>query len=143
MKPARQVLWACLLVLLTGSLLDPPLAFGQPRGHAELGSRGLHGYIASHAESVPAEYHYGAGFYATVWPLIKRPIAGFQIGLPSTWILPDNSDNKTEPLCPPGTLPRDSWPERGPTYDTVFQTLEGGSASGRATASTPARRSSA
>ena len=126
MKPARQALWACLLVLLTGSLLAPPPAFGQPRGHAELGSRGLHGYIASHAESVPAEYHYGAGFYATVWPLIKRPIAGFQIGLPSTWILPDNSDNKTEPLCPPGTLPRDSWPERGPTYDRVFQTLEGG-----------------
>ena len=93
---------------------------------SELQSNGLHGYIASHAESVPAEFHYGAGFYATVWPLIARPIAGFQIGLPSTWILPDNSDNKTEPLCPPGTLPRDSWPERGPTFDSVFQTLEGG-----------------
>ncbi len=34
--------------------------------------------------------------------------------------------NQTEPLCPPGTLPRDSWPERGPTFDSVFQTLEGG-----------------
>ena len=93
---------------------------------AEYTSNGLHGYIASRAESVPSEFHYGAGFYATVWPLIAQPIANFQIGLPSTWILPDNSDNKTEPLCPPGTLPRDSWPERGPTYDTVFQTLEGG-----------------
>jgi len=96
------------------------------RTDAELTSRGLHGYIASRAERVPSEFHYGAGFYATVWPLIAQPIANFQIGLPSTWILPDNSDNTTEPLCPPGTLPRDSWPERGPTYDTVFQTLEGG-----------------
>ena len=47
---------------------------------SELTSNGLHGYIASHAESVPAEFHYGAGFYATVWPLIARPIAGFQSG---------------------------------------------------------------
>ena len=82
------------------------------RTDAELTSRGLHGYIASRAERVPSEFHYGAGFYATVWPLIAQPIANFQIGLPSTWILPDNSDNTTEPLCPPGTLPRDSWPER-------------------------------
>ena len=37
MKPARQALWAGLLVLLTGSLLATPPAFGQPRGHAERG----------------------------------------------------------------------------------------------------------
>jgi hypothetical protein len=116
---------ASLSASLAACLAASP-AVAQSRGDAELASRGLHGYIASHAESVPAEFHYGAGFYASIWPLIARPIAGFQIGLPSTWILPDNSDNKTEPLCPPGTLPRDSWPERGPTYDTVFQTLEGG-----------------
>ena len=117
---------ALRLAVTFAASLASPSASAQPRGDAELASRGLHGYIASHAESVPPEFHYGAGFYATVWPLIARPIAGFQIGLPSTWILPDNSDNKTEPLCPPGTLPRDSWPERGPTFDSVFQTLEGG-----------------
>ncbi len=118
-----------LAAVLAASLAASPaasFACAQPPGDAQLTSNGLHGYIASQAESVPPEFHYGAGFYATVWPLIARPIAGFQIGLPSTWILPDNSDNKTEPLCPPGTLPRDSWPERGPTFDTVFQTLEGG-----------------
>lgn len=91
-----------------------------------LESRGLHGYIASRAAATPEEFHYGAGFYAPVWPLLAAPIRDFQIGLPSTWILPDNSDNRTEPLCPPGTIARDHWPERGPTYDTVFQTLEGG-----------------
>jgi hypothetical protein len=35
-----------------------------------------------------------------------------QIGLPSAWISPDNSDNKDKPLAPEGTLAR-RWPERG------------------------------
>ncbi len=87
---------------------------------------GLHGYISSRASAAPEEFHYGAGFYASVWPLIERPLRGFQIGLPSTWITPDNSDNRTEPLCPEGTIARDNWPERGPTYGSVFQTVEGG-----------------
>ena len=126
MNPRTPKSLAATLVAALVPGISSTFACAQSSGDAELRGRGLHGYIASHAERVPAEFHYGAGFYATVWPLIARPIAGFQIGLPSTWILPDNSDNKTEPLCPPGTLPRDSWPERGPTYDTVFQTLEGG-----------------
>jgi hypothetical protein len=66
------------------------------------------------------------GFYSAVWPLIAEPIADFQIGLPSAWITPDNSDNKDTPLAPVGTLARDNWPERGPTWDSVFQTVEGG-----------------
>ena len=126
MEPTRAAHSAVNIAAIALATLAGPELRAQPPVDAELASRGLHGYIASRAERVPAEFHYGAGFYASVWPLISRPIAGFQIGLPSTWILPDNSDNTTEPLCPPGTLPRDSWPERGPTYDTVFQTLEGG-----------------
>ena len=126
MAPTRTAPSAAILAASTFVTLHPSVACVQSSVDPELASRGLHGYIASRAERVPAAFHYGAGFYASVWPLISRPIAGFQIGLPSTWILPDNSDNTTEPLCPPGTLPRDSWPERGPTYDTVFQTLEGG-----------------
>lgn len=90
------------------------------------GHRGLHGYIGSRAGATPPEFRYGAGFYASVWSLIEEPIRGFQIGLPSTWITPDNSDNKTVPLCPVGTIARDNWPERGPTYASVFQTMEGG-----------------
>ncbi|MGQ9800755.1 MAG: hypothetical protein ACUVRL_03715 [Candidatus Saccharicenans sp.] len=86
---------------------------------------GLHGYISFNHEPIPDEYGAGIGFYVAVWPLIDEPLAGFQIGLPSTWIIPDNSDNKSTPLCPEGTLAR-KWKPRGPTWSSVFQTIEGG-----------------
>ena len=129
---ARTLIVACVTLLNSlapayeGGLTPETAPPKAPEVVPQLTNRGLHGYIASHAEGTPAEFRYGAGFYAPVWSLVARPIAGFQIGLPSTWIMPDNSDNRTEPLCPVGTMPRDSWPERGPTFDTVFQTLEGG-----------------
>ncbi len=90
--------------------------------------RGLHGYI-SYEAARPADranYGYGMGFYSAVWPLISEPIADFQIGLAGSWIVPDNSDNKDKPLAPIGTHARDNWPKRGPTWSSVFQTLEGG-----------------
>jgi hypothetical protein len=91
-------------------------------------SRGLHGYISYSTSRPPAHSDYGAGmgFYSAVWPLSDEPIAHFQIGLPSAWITPDNSDDKDTPLAPVGTLARDHWPERGPTWSSVFQTVEGG-----------------
>ena len=91
-------------------------------------NRGLHGYISFSASRPPAqsEYSAGMGFYSAVWPLVDEPLARFQIGLPSAWIMPDNSDNKDLPLAPVGTHARDNWPERAPTYDAVFQTVEGG-----------------
>jgi hypothetical protein len=91
-------------------------------------TNGLHGYISYNAErpSAQSNYSYGMGFYSAVWPLIARPISDFQIGLAGAWITPDNSDNKDKPLAPVGTLARDNWPERGPTWSSVFQTLEGG-----------------
>jgi hypothetical protein len=58
--------------------------------------------------------------------LIDQPIAHIQIGLASAWICPDNSDNTDTPLAPVGTHARDNWPERGPTWGSVFQTVEGG-----------------
>jgi hypothetical protein len=67
----------------------------------------------------------GCGFYSAAWSLIDQPLADFQIGLASTWILPDNRDDKDVPLAPEGTLAR-RWKERGPTWDSVFQTVEGG-----------------
>lgn len=88
-------------------------------------SGGFHGYISMSAENPPPGFGYGASFYISVWPLLPEPLAGFQIGLPSTWIVPDNRDF-TKPLCPPGTVARDNWPERGPYYRDVFQTIEGG-----------------
>jgi hypothetical protein len=88
---------------------------------------GLHGYIGFGHEKLPSgsAYTAGMGFYAAVWPLVEEPLAHFQIGLPSAWITPDNSDNKDKPLAPVGTRAR-QWPERGPTWDSVFQTVEGG-----------------
>jgi hypothetical protein len=88
----------------------------------------LHGYISFSVSPlvVPSEYGVGLGFYAAVWSLIDEPLAGFQVGLPGTWIIPDNSDDTDTPLAPVGTYARDNWPDRGPTYETVFQTLEGG-----------------
>ena len=90
-------------------------------------SDGLHGYIGFSHEPPPArsDFHAGMGFYAAVWPLVDRPLANFQIGLPSAWITPDNSDNKDKPLAPEGTLAR-KWKDRGPTWSSVFQTVEGG-----------------
>jgi hypothetical protein len=89
---------------------------------------GLHGYIGYSASRPDerAEYGYGMGFYSAVWSLIESPLHGFQIGLASAWITPDNSDNRDTPLAPVGTLARDNWPERGPTWGSVFQTVEGG-----------------
>lgn len=98
-------------------------AVGQVIPHSE----GLHGYISFEHEPLPesGDYSAGMGFYSAVWPLVDQPLANFQIGLPSAWIQPNNSDNRDQPLAPEGTLAR-TWKERGPTWDTVFQTVEGG-----------------
>jgi hypothetical protein len=89
------------------------------------GSDGLHGYISFNSTKPPEGYGAGISFYSAVWPLVKKPYADFQIGLPGTWVIPENK-SVTFPLCPVGTLARDNWPKRGPTWGSVFQTLEGG-----------------
>ena len=109
--------------ILLVSLLFTSLAAAEP----EQRSRGLHGYLsyeASQPQDVAA-FGYGMGFYSAAWTLVDEPLAGFQVGLASGWILPDNRDNKDTPLAPEGTLAR-QWPERGPTWGSVFQTVEGG-----------------
>jgi hypothetical protein len=90
-------------------------------------SGGLHGYIGFNATRPPAksEFSAGMGFYSAVWPLVDQPLADFQIGLAGCWITPENSDNRNKPLAPVGTLAR-NWRERGPTWSSVFQTIEGG-----------------
>jgi hypothetical protein len=88
--------------------------------------KGLHGYIGSSSSATPEAYRYGASFYSSAWRLTPEPLKHFQIGLPGTWFTPDNSDNTMTALCPPGTMAGDNWPERAPTYATVFQTMEGG-----------------
>jgi len=88
-------------------------------------SGGLHGYIHYSTTDHPEGFRAGISFYTAVWPLIDQPLANFQIGLPSAWVAPENS-GVDFPLCPVGTYARDNWDERGPTYASVFQTIEGG-----------------
>ena len=111
-----------LLLALAAFVQDP----AQEPAWTQRG-RGLHGYIGYSASQPddPAEYGYGMGFYSAAWSLVDRPLARFQVGLASGWILPDNRDNTDRPLAPEGTLAR-TWPERGPTWASVFQTVEGG-----------------
>ena len=129
--PFRQMLsliplGSALPMAALAGVLPPCPGEAQPPAittHAD----GLHGYISYGTQPSPdrAAYSAGIGFYSAVWSLIGRPLAGFQTGLPGCWILPDNSDNKDKPLAPEGTLAR-TWKERGPTWDSVFQTVEGG-----------------
>lgn len=105
-----------------------PIGREEPQnGSVTSHSRGLHGYIGFGHEPLPAGSGFtaGMGFYAAVWPLVDQPLAHFQVGLPSSWIQPDNADNTDRPLAPEGTLAR-TWKERGPTWSSVFQTVEGG-----------------
>ena len=109
---------AVYLLIFTGAVQAQTQALKQSSG-------GLKGYISMRIQPPPDGFGYGISFYSGVWPLLEKPLSGFQIGLPSTWIIPDNRGFK-EPLCPVGTIARDNWPERGPSYKDVFQTIEGG-----------------
>jgi len=91
----------------------------------QLVSEGLSGYISMSVPAPPEDYGYGASLYAAAWPLLEKPLRDFQIGLASIWIVPDNREIDY-PLLPRGTVARDNWPERGPSYRDVFQTIEGG-----------------
>jgi hypothetical protein len=123
----RSIFILSAIVSAPRSAQEPNAAADSQSGKVTAHSRGLHGYIGFTASRPPArsEFSAGMGFYSAVWTLIDQPIANFQIGLASAWITPDNSDNKDKPLAPEGTLAR-KWPERGPTWDSVFQTVEGG-----------------
>ena len=92
--------------------------------HESMGD-GLHGYISMRVSPPQTGYGYGVSFYSAVFPLLASPLKSFQIGLPGTWIIPDNRSYE-QPLCPHGTLARDHWPKRAPSYRDVFQTIEGG-----------------
>lgn len=127
------MIYCFLLSGLVPAGSTPTSAIAESQDQTQVGritshSDGLHGYIGCHAERAPEKDGYNAGvsFYTAIWPLIDRPLTNFQIGLAGTWIMPDNSDNKDQPLAPVGTYARDHWQkERGPTFDGVFQTIEG------------------
>lgn len=111
----------CRLRPVFGLLLGLLAQVQSPR----LDSDGLRGYISMSVPDPPAGFGYGVSLYSSAWPLLDRPVANFQIGLCSTWILPDNR-TVTFPLVPHGTVARDTMADRGPSFWTVFQTIEGG-----------------
>ena len=107
-----RTIFAPIAILLLLSWTCPgqerPNAKSSEAGIVTPHSQGLHGYIGFGHDRPPAGtgYNVGMGFYAAVWPLIDQPLANFQIGLPSSWVTPNNSDNKDKPLAPEGTLAR-------------------------------------
>ncbi len=124
LKPVKTKTLGLVAVTATGFMVaTPALDARQVTSH----SQGLHDYISFGHDKLPpkGDYTAGMGFYAAVWSLVDQPLADFQIGLPSAWITPDNPDDQDTPLAPERTLAR-TWKERGPTWSSVFQTVEGG-----------------
>jgi hypothetical protein len=91
-----------------------------------LSNGGLSGYLTATANggAPPDGFTYGFSFYTEVSTLNPQLAAGTQLGW-GTWLIPDNR-TFTQALCPVGTYARDHWPDRGPTYRDVYQTIEGG-----------------
>lgn len=113
-----------ILLLLCAGLLSCNRHGTHPPEEAEWVGHGVHGYVGYDAQPNPA-YGMGVSFYTAAWPLIDRPLHRLQIGLPGTWIIPNNKDNTTIEFCPEGTTIHEVT-AFGPTYQRVFQTLEGG-----------------
>jgi len=77
-------------------------------------------------------YRSGFGWYSTAWPISSSKIDGFQLGLSSTWIVPDNrtvASSTAQKLCNTGT---NEWvrnaasaPSAGTYGLYLFQTIEG------------------
>jgi hypothetical protein len=84
----------------------------------------MHGYITSSLSAPPAGFTYGFSSFVQIANLNPTLAANTQLGW-GTWLQPNNY-SFTQPLCPVGTVARDNWAERGPTWRDVFQTIEGG-----------------
>ena len=107
-------LWALLIATL------PTLA----AGIVELSPEGATGYFSTKLSPPPDGFGYGYSGYTAVSRLGAQQVEDEQFGW-GPWLIPDNRDF-AGPLCPHGTLARDQWPERGPTWRDVYQTVEGG-----------------
>ncbi len=115
-----------LFIIISQFLFLFQTGYSQPKLAQE--SSGLRGYISMNVAEAPDGFGYGISWYSGVWPLLDKPIANFQIGLPSSWIIPKNT-GVTTCLCPPNSLARQlQWccPGGRDLCQDVFQTLEGG-----------------
>lgn len=83
------------------------------------------GYITSNVPAPPPGFGYGVSFYENAWPLLQQPLSNFQVGLPSTWIIPDNAAYSGRgKLCPADSLAATLGFGNG-DYSSFFQTIEG------------------
>lgn len=104
-------------------------------GGAILGSPALQDgpgfYITADLQTpVPESFGSGFGWYSTLWALTATQVDNFQLGLSSTWIIPDNktvSDSTASKLCETGTntFVRDLARSAMPYGLNLFQTIEG------------------
>lgn len=87
---------------------------------------GLHSYfsVSGDPTSVPAGFNHGYSIYTAIWPLISKPMKGFQAGMPGTWLNPDNEDF-TQPLLPADHPMRVSTPNDSTYWRGLFQSIEG------------------
>lgn len=81
-------------------------------------------YISQQLTPSPKEFSFGASWYVGVFPLITNPLENFQVGLPSTWVMPDNIDVSIADFCPGTSKAQELWP--GQDHKFLFQTMEGG-----------------
>lgn len=87
---------------------------------------GLYGYIYASIDAPPNNFGYGISYYTSIWSLLAKPLANFQVGLPSTWLIPNNN-NFTQLLCPPGSYSRQYLQDDAANYyRDDFETIEGG-----------------
>ncbi len=89
-----------------------------------IAATGATGYLHADAATPPATFSYGYSGYTSMSRLGGAQTEAEQFGW-GTWLIPNNLAFSTA-LCPVGTYARDNWPERGPTYRDVYQTIEGG-----------------
>jgi hypothetical protein len=97
----RCLLALALLAAFAAAKTQPPQAQTKPPAQKP---------AANPLENVGSKM--GVGFYSAIWPFIDEPLSRFQIGLPSTWTAPENSDGKDLPRVLFGPYARDSWPDR-------------------------------
>lgn len=116
--PANLLHFSVVLILLTLT----PLA-SQELSQEDNGLTGHFG-VRANLGAPPEGFTHGFSAYGTIHELSSQPTSRTQIGW-GTWLRPDNR-GVTSPLCPEGTIARDNWPERGPSYWEVYQSIEGG-----------------
>ncbi len=89
-----------------------------------MSATGATGYLHAAVTAPPASYSYGYSGYTSMSRLGGAQAENEQFGW-GTWLIPNNL-GFSQALCPVGTYARDNWPERGPSYRDVYQTIEGG-----------------